>query len=192
MTTKLRMRAWVWIVMSALWLLGAGTARADVAFEVDKETLNQILSEVSMDQVAVPISSQRTITVRLEDLLVTGFDPAAGEGGQGYILTSMMLRVPDLGLSLRVKPRISLNVVEEDGEALLELRFEEVPLNVPFAGAINLGPFIPPLHYPTDNMWLLAGARGDVPIVSRLSKIRMGREALRFMFEVEVRPPLGN
>ena len=181
----------IWIAISALWLLGAGAARADVAFEVDKETLNRILAEVSIDQVAVPVSPQRTITVRLEELLVTGLDPAASEGGQGHILTSMTLRVPDLGLSLRVKPRISLDVVEQDGDTLLELRFEELPLNVPFAGAINLAPLIPPLRYPTDNVWLLAGARGDVPITSRLAKIQMGREALRFVFEVDVQPPVG-
>lgn len=192
MKMKSRTLVRIWMVISALWLLGAGAARADVAFEVDKTTLNRILSEVSLDRVAVPISAQRTITVQLEELLVTGLDPAAGEGGQGYILTSMMLRVPDLGLSLRVEPRISLNVVEQDGEALLEMRFEQVPLKVPFAGAINLAPLIPPMRYPTDNVWLLAGARGDVPIVSRLSKIRMGREALRFVFEIDVQSPLGD
>jgi len=139
----------------------------------------------------VPISTQRTITVRLEDLVVTGLDPAAGEKGQGYILTSMTLRSPDLGLSLRVEPRISLDVVERNGESMLELRFEEVPLKLPFAGAINLAPLIPPLRYPTDSVWLLAGARGDVPITSRLTAIRMGRQALRFVFEIEVAPPVG-
>ena len=191
MTTKTRKRVGIWIAIAALWLLGAGTARAEVAFEVDKETLNQILAELSLDQVAVPLSPQRTITVRLEELVVTGLDPAAGEKGQGYILTSMRLRVPDLGLNLRVEPRISLDVADEEGEAMLELRFEEVPLKVPFAGEINLAPLIPPLRYPTESVWLLAGARGDVPITSRLSAIRMGRQALRFVFEVEVRPPVG-
>ena len=41
-------------------------------------------------------------------------------------------------------------------------------------------------------VWLLAGARGDVPITSRLSRIQMGREALRFVFKVDVQPPLGS
>lgn len=191
MTTKSRLLIRASAAVAALCLLGTGAARAEVAIEVDKATLNRILAEVALDRVAVPVSPQRTLTVGLEDLVVTGLDPAGGEGGQGYILTSMVLRVPDLGLSLRVEPRISLNVVEQDGEALLELRFERVPLNVPLAGAINLAPLIPPLRYPTDNVWLLAGARGDVPITSRLSRIRMGREALRFVFEVDVQPPLG-
>jgi hypothetical protein len=191
MTIKSRTRIRVAAAVAGLWLLAAGGARADVAFEVDKETLNRILAEVSLDRVAVPISPQRSITVRLEKLHVTGLDPAAGEGGRGYILTSMMLRAPDLGVSLRVEPRISLDVVDEDGEALLELRFEQVPLKLPIAGTINLAPLIPPLRYPTDNAWLLAGARGDVPIISRLSDVRMGREALRFVFEVEVQSPLG-
>ena len=191
MKTRRRRQVVIWVAIAALWLLGAEVARAEVAFEVDKETLNRILAEVALDRVAVPISPQRTVTVRLEDLLVTGLDPAAGENGQGYILTSMKLRAPDLGLSLRVEPRISLNVVDEEGEAMLELRFEEVPLKVPFAGSINLAPLIPPLRYPTESVWLLAGARGDVPITSRLSAIRMGRQALRFIFDVEVAPPVG-
>jgi hypothetical protein len=191
MTTRTRKMIGIWIAIGALWLLGAGAARAEVAFEVDTETLNRILAEVSLDQVAVPISTQRTITVRLEDLLVTGLDPAAGEDGQGYILTSMTARVPELGLSLRVEPRISLNVVDRNGDAALELRFEQMPLKVPFAGAVNLAPLIPPLRYPTDSVWLLAGARGDVPITTRLSSIRMGRRALRFVFDVEVQSPVG-
>ena len=74
---------------------------------------------------------------------------------------------------------------------MLELRFEEVPLKLPFAGAINLAPLIPPLRYPTESVWLLAGARGDVPITTRLSAIRMGRQALRFIFDVDVAPPVG-
>lgn len=191
MTTKSRLLIRASAAVAALCLLGTGAARAEVAIEVDKATLNRILAEVALDRVAVPVSPQRTLTVGLEDLVVTGLDPAGGEGGQGYILTSMVLRVPDLGLSLRVEPRISLNVVEQDGEALLELRFERVPLNVPLAGAINLAPLIPPLRYPTDNVWLLAGARGDVPITTRLTAIRMGRQALRFVFEIEVAPPVG-
>jgi hypothetical protein len=191
MTNQSRTRIRLATGAAVLLLVAAGTARADVAIEVDRETMNRILAEISLDQVAVPISPQRTITARLEDLEVTGFDPAAGEGGQGYILTSMMLRVPELGINLRVEPRISLNVVGEEGDALLELRFEQVPLKVPFAGSINLAPFIPPLRYPTESVWLLAGARGDVPITSRLSDIRMGRQALRFVFEVDVQPPVG-
>jgi len=191
MTTKSRMRIGLCAALAVLWVAGAATARAEVAFEVDKATLNRVLSAVALDRVAVPLSPQHTVIVQLDDLVVTGFDPAAGKEGQGYILTSMMLRVAELGLDLRVEPRISLNVREEDGESLLELRFEQVPLKVPFAGTINLAPLIRPLRYPTDSVWLLAGARGDVPIITRLTKVRMGREVLRFVFEVDVQPPPG-
>jgi hypothetical protein len=141
--------------------------------------------------VPVPITPQKVLTVRLEDLVVTGFDPGAGENGQGFILTSVRLHLPDLGMNIPVEPRISLNVIEQSDESLLELRFETVEFNVPLAGAVNIASLLPPMRYPTDNMWLLAGARGDVPIASRLKKVEMGRESLRFVFDVDVQPPLG-
>jgi hypothetical protein len=189
---RLRKRiAGVFLVLVGLLAAGAGAARADVAFEVDRQTLNDVLAEVTLDQVTVPITPQKFLTVKLEELVVTGFDPTAGEHGQGFILTSVRLLVPDLGMNIPVEPRISLNVIEQPEGSLLELRFEEVALNVPIAGPIDIASLLPPMRYPTDNMWLLAGARGDVPIASRLKKVRMGQESLRFIFKVEVQPPLG-
>ena len=49
----------------------------------------------------------------------------------------------------------------------------------------------PPLTFPTDGSWFLAGARGDVPIESRIKDVKMGRESIRLVFRVDVKPPLG-
>ena len=103
----------------------------------------------------------------------------------------MRLKVPEVGIDMRVRPRISLRVNEIDGESSLELRFERVAFPLPLVGTINVARLLPPLRYPTDSIWFLAGARGNVPVASRLKNVEMGRQAIRFVFEVEVQPPLG-
>jgi hypothetical protein len=181
-------RRWPALVLALATLLAAaGGVRAAVTFEVDRETLNDVLGELTLDQVAVPLTASRSLLVRLKELEVTGFDPTAGEHGQ--ILTSVRLEVPDLGVNINTSPRISLNVIEQATGTLLELRFEKVELDLPLAGSINVARLLPPLRYPTDNVWLLAGTRGDVPVSSRLEKVVMGRNAIRFVFGIEVVPP---
>jgi hypothetical protein len=53
-------------------------------------------------------------------------------------------------------------------------------------GQINLASLVPPMRYPADNVFLLDGAQGDVPVTSRLRKIKMGREAIRFELDLQV------
>jgi len=176
------------IALAALVLLvlGATGVRAAVSFEVDRSTLNEVLAELTLDEVVVPIAG-RSLAVRLEDLEVTGLDPTAGEHGQ--ILTSVKLLIPDLGLNIPTTPRISLNVKEHKEGSLLELRFEEVKFSIPLAGTVNVAPLLPPLRYPTDSVWLLTGTRGDVPITSKLQRVEMGTTAIRFVFDVKVQQP---
>lgn len=171
--------------------LCATPAAADVAVVVDRATLNDVLGEVTLDRVQVPIGGERHVTVGIEDLEVIGLDPAGGKNGEGFILSSLRLRVPDFGVNIKVKPRISLHVVQRETDSLLELRFEKVPLSLPLAGTINVARFLPPLRYPTDSVWYLAGARGDVPIASKLKRVEMGSQAIRFVFEVAVQQPIG-
>jgi hypothetical protein len=166
---------------------GAGAAHADVSFTIDKETLNDLLGALLADRVDVPLGSETAVAVYFDDMQITGLDPSAGDEGQGYILSSLKVRVPTLGLNLTVKPRISLNVVEKGGASMLELRFERLVLPMPLAGSIDIAALVPPIRYDADNVWLLAGARGNVPIDSRLKKIDLGRDAIRFMFAVEIR-----
>jgi hypothetical protein len=172
-----------WIVVAALPVAAGVTVGFDVA------TLNEVLPALSAEEIAVPISGNNSIGVRLEKMQVTGLDPTAGgEGGPGHILTSMRVRVAQLGIDLPVEPRLSLHVVEQESGSLLELRFERVEIPLPLAGSIDVAAFLPPISFPAENLWLLAGAEGTIEIKSELSGIEMGRNVLRFEFDLETVP----
>jgi hypothetical protein len=172
-----------WIVVAALPVTAGVTVGFDVA------TLNEVLPALSAEEIAVPLSGSNSIGVRLEKMQVTGLDPAAGgEGGPGHILTSMRVRVAQLGIDLPVEPRLSLHVVEQASGSLLELRFERVEIPLPLAGSIDVAAFLPPISFPAENLWLLAGAEGTIEIKSELSGIEMGRNVLRFEFDLETVP----
>ena len=131
-------------------------------------------------------AARESLTVLLEDLEVTGLDPSAGDKGQGHILTSLNVRVPELGFEVGVDPKVSLNVAKRENTSMLELRFEELVLPLPLLGSINVAGLVRPIRYNTDATWLLDGARGDVPVNSTLKEIVMGRDAIRFLFDIEV------
>jgi hypothetical protein len=175
----------VLVVVVALAAMGT-PSHADVSFTIDKETLNDLLVALVTDRVDVPLGSESAITVLFEELRITGLDPSAGDNGQGLILTSLKVKIPDLGLDLTVEPRISLGVVKKGAASLLELRFERLILPLPLTGSINIAALVPPIRYNTDNIWLLAGARGDVPVDSSLEEVVLGRDAIRFMFDVKI------
>jgi len=177
------------ILATAMLLAAVFPATAGVTVGFDVETLNELLPALSASEIVVPITDSRSVSMFLERMRVTGLEPSAGEDGSGHILTSMRVRIPQLGINLPVQPRISLHVSDEQAASLLELRFEEVTFSLPLAGSVNVARLLPPLRYPMDNVWLLAGTRGDVPISSRLRKVEMGRKAVRFVFEVEVQSP---
>ena len=61
-------------------------------------------------------------------------------------------------------------------------------MTLPLAGPINIAGLLPPLRFPADHLWLVAGARGDVFVRSRLSRIAMGSRAIRLEFEIDVLP----
>jgi hypothetical protein len=158
-------------------------ARAAVSVGFDLDTLNVLLPALAAHEIAVPIAEGRSVGVRLEDLRVTGLDPAAG--GTGHLQTATRVRIPQLGIDVAVTPRLSLHVVDRDASQWLELRFEQVTVPLPLAGSIDVAPFLPPLRFPAENLWTLAGAAGDIEVRSRLTKIDMGLRVLRFDFELE-------
>lgn len=170
-------------------LLGATalTVRADVRLELDLASLNRVLGAIAVHEVHVPLTAERSLRAELRDLRVVGFDLSAGPAN-GRLLTRVRVVAPEVGLDVPVEPRIRLDVVKVNDVAVLEMRFEAVSVPVPLMGRIDLARFVPPLQYPTENLFSLQGAEGEVEILARLLRVEMGREVLRFIFDVGVAP----
>ena len=175
-----------------LAVLGVGVATSPVwagmTVEFDTRTLNEVLPALTASEIEVPLSEDSAIDVVLENMQVTGLEPGTGENGSGHILTSMRVRVPQLGLDLPVKSKLSLHVTGEESGDLLELRFDEVEINLPLAGSIDIAAFLTPVQFPAVNVWRVEGADGDIRVHSKLSRIDMGLKVLRFEFELVAGP----
>ena len=171
----------------AIWVpaLAATAAIAGGTLGVDVPMLNELLPALTPEEIEVALASETTVTVLLEDLKVLGFDPAAGEGSSGHILTSLRVKIPDFGIAVPLEPRISLGVVEQAGTSLLELRFEQAEISLPLMGSVNIGTLIPPIRFPAESIFMLQGANGEVPMRSRLTGVKMGQKLLRFEFELK-------
>ena len=166
-------------------LLAGAPARPGVTVDFDAATLNELLPALTLDEIAVPISEDHAINVLLEELKVTGFQPATGDGGGGRIRTSLRLRVPQLGLSVSVEPTLSLHVVRAAGGDTLELRFERAELRLPLGGKVDVAGLLDPLVFPAENFFLIEGARGNVEVRSRLASVDVGQERIRLEFDLE-------
>ena len=166
---------------------GLSSVPAGVGVEVDLETLNRLLGAVTRSRFDVELAAGTAVTVELQDLKVTGLAPATKDK-QNAILTAVTLVAPDLGLRVPLKPRVVLDVVQESGASLLELRFEDAGLAVPLVGRLNFARLAKPLRFPADNEFLIEGADGNVPVTSKLKGIEMGRDTIRFEFDVAVPP----
>jgi hypothetical protein len=176
------------ILLPSLVLAASFPASAAVTVGFDVATLNEVLPALSAQEIVVPITDSRSVNVRLDDMRVTGLEPGAGEDGSGRILTSVRVRVPRLGIDLPLQPRLSLHVVEQDGLSVLELRFETVEVPV-VVGSLDVAPFLPPVRFPAESLWLVAGVEGDVRVHSHLTRIEMSREVVRFEFDLETVEP---
>ena len=183
MRNAARLIAWTGVVM-----LAAGAVHAGVEVTFDVATINDLIASAAVQRIEVPVAGQRTVEVHLEELRVLGFRPPGDAPHQGFIQTSLKLRVPQLGVAVSVEPRLSLHVLEREGETVLELRFDRVELPLPFA-RINLAGLLPPIRYPADSAFLLAGAAGDVEVRSRVAGVTVTGDLLRFRIAVEVVPP---
>jgi len=190
MSSKKTTRVAAALLAAAAFCLGPALPRAEAGVEVsfDSRTLNDVLSSITIDEVEVPITESRSVTVRVENLKVLGFEPGSDTGSKGFILTSLELTVPKLGLSFEVQPRLALDVIQQDAGSILELRFDRVELPLPF-GNVNIAGFLDPMRFPADSIFLLNGAQGDVEVRSRLSDIHMGKQIVRFELTLDVQPP---
>ena len=176
-------------VLAVLWIgVAASPAWSGMAVEFDTRTLNDVLPALTAKKIEVPLSKNQTIGVLLEDMRITGLDPGAGENGSGHILTSMRVRVPQLGLDLPVQSRLSLHMTAGEPHDVLEMRFDEVQINLPLAGSIDIAAFLPPLQLPAEHIWHVEGVDGETRVSSKLSRIDMGLKVLRFEFDLVAGP----
>lgn len=181
------------IATALLFLLAlASPALARVDVTLDTGSLNDMITNMAPERVPVELAAGRSITLVLHDLKVTGFDPAGGGTGQGYVRTSVRLQVPELGLDVPLTPKLSLQFRDANGKKVAYLRFEEVQLMLPVTGAINVAPLLPPLPIITDNAWIVNSARGKVRVEPRLVDARLGTSALRLAFDLVVGPAAGS
>ena len=61
-------------------------------------------------------------------------------------------------------------------------------LRLPLMRPVNVGGMLPPLRFPTDNIFVLSGAQKDVRIASHIKEVRIQENGIRFYFGVEVQP----
>ncbi len=164
----------------------AADARVDVTLDV--ASLNELLPAMAPRQVSVPLTQGRGVTLLLRDLEVRGFDPSAGDDKEGFLLTSLRLVVPELGLDVPVEPRVSLRVGERQGRKHAYLKFEQVPIALPLTGSVDVGPLLPTLPLLVDTSWTVPSSAGNVRVRAILREARMGARNLRLTFDLEVAP----
>jgi len=176
------------IAASFAGLVLASPCPAGVTLGIDLATLNELLPALAANEIQVPLPTGQTVGVRLENLRVNSLEPQGGPAGTGVILASMRVRIPQLGLDVPVDPQLSLHVKSDAGPSLLELRFEQAQVALPMAGSLDIATFLPPLRFPAEYAWRLAGAAGNVELKSKLTSIEMGRNVLRLAFDVDAGP----
>ncbi|MBZ5637298.1 MAG: hypothetical protein LAO51_00925 [Acidobacteriia bacterium] len=176
------------IAATMLVLAAASPAAARVDVTLDAGSLNRLLSAMAPQQVRVPLSEGRGVTLEIRDFKVDGFDPTEGEKQEGFVLTSLKLKVPELGLDLPLSPRLSLQVGEKNGKKFAALRFERVQLPLPITGSVDVAPLLPVLALPTDTSWTVAAQSGNVRVRTVLIEARMGAKNIRLSFDLEAAP----
>jgi hypothetical protein len=152
---------------------------------VDTTTLNQLLNALTAEEFEVVLMGDQTVTLRLEELKVTGLDPAAGDDSSGQILTRLRVAIVDLGVAATVHPRLSLSVEKQAQQSLLVMRFEQAEVPIPLLGAVDIGRLIPPLEFPAESLFMLQGTTKEVPMRGWLTGVKMGRKVLQFEFELK-------
>jgi len=152
------------------------SARVDVTLDV--VSLNALLSSMAPDHVDVALAGGRSLTIRMQDLEVTGFDPAAGPNGG--LTTSLRLIVAELGIDIPVTPHLTLDITNgADGRKVSFLRFDKVVLNLPLTGAIDVASLLPPLSLMPNTAWIVNSARGKVRVTPRLIDAKTGAKNIR-------------
>jgi len=169
----------------AALVFAPAAARIDVTLDAD--SLNGLLASMAPDHVEVGLSAGRSLTIQMQDLKVTGFDPAAGPNGG--LTTSLRLLVPELGIDIPVTPHLTLEIGKgAGGRRASFLRFDKVMLNLPLTGAVDVAALLPPLALMPDTAWVVDSARGKVRVKPDLVDARTGSKNIRLGFELAVEP----
>jgi hypothetical protein len=171
-------------------LCGAPMAAVDVTLDAD--ALNSMLTALAPNQVSVNLAAGRAVTLRMENLHVTSFDPSVTDGSMGHIVTALQLRVPELGVDVPVHPRLSLQVKDAGGKRTCYFRFEKVEVPMPITGSVDIASLLPLLPIHSDQAaWVVAGSRGNVRVQPRLIDAKLGMKNLRLSFDLVIDPVSG-
>ena len=168
-------------------VLACAQAVARVDVTLDAASLNDLLASMAPERVQVGLAAGRGVTIQMQDLKVTGFDPSTGPNGG--ILTSLRLIVPELGIDVPVTPHLTLDVKEgAGGHKTCFLRFDKVVLNLPISGPIDVAALLPPLPVMPETAWTVNSARGKVRVTPDLVDARTGATGIRLEFDLSVLP----
>lgn len=174
-------------VAAAVVALVSVKAMARIDVTLDAESLNGLLSTMAADHVEIGLAAGRSVTIRMEDLKVTGFDPAAGQ--YGGVSTSLRLVVPELGIDIPVTPHLTLEITESQGGLKASfLRFDKVVLNMPLTGPVDVAGLLPPVALMPDAGWVVNSARGRVRVKPNLVDAKTGTKNIRLGFTLDITP----
>jgi hypothetical protein len=98
------------------------------------------------------------------------------------------VRAPQLGLNVPLQPRLSLQVAQVGSAKSLELRFEQLQLQLPLGATVDLASLVAPLRFPAETTSTVEGAAGEVRIHSRITDVKMGTQAMRLDIDFSVLP----
>jgi hypothetical protein len=174
-------------VLLAILAAGALPALATVTVTFDAATLNQLLPVVAPDRFLVSLAGTQ-VTVHVEELKVTGFDPAGGARGDGVVLASARIRIPQLGIDTQVEPHLAFVPRPMETPPAIELRFERFPVRMPLAGSVDVAGMIPAQLFPGGGTSALEGAHSDAEIQTKVVAVRVGRDAVRIELDVTAVP----
>ena len=166
----------------------ASAATAGVRIEMDRESLSQMVQALAPTEVTVPIAGGASLRLELHDVRVTGLEPATPQRpGDGLRLAARVV-APDVGFTSSVAPRLRVGLGSAEGQSVIEMKFEDLAFSIPLMGKIDLGRLLAPMRYPAQNAFALPSGDREVPMVSRLQKIAMTKDALHIEGDLRTAP----
>ena len=172
-------------ILMTLLALVATPAEGRIDVTLDAESLNGLLQSMAPDQVKVGLSAGTAVTIRMEDLKITRFDPTVGQ--HGGVMTSLRLLVPELGIDMPVEPLLTLDILPTTGGRKASfLRFDKVVVKLPMTGAVDVAALLPPLALMPDAGWIVNSARGKVRVRPNLVDAVTGTKNIRLGFTLEL------